>query len=133
MHLHFPHANGSASTFEALSYEMPFGLIFRRAVLWHGGRPHVFREVRELVRDSRELVWRLRFGEESAASGEVEVRGREGLIHHLPYFKTDCSGQFVVANDSLASARMTVHLPEGPVEELGTEVGAVLEMSGERA
>ncbi len=57
---------------------------------------------------------------------------REGLVHRLPYWKTDCTSQFEVANDSLATARMTLRLTEGPVE-LTTDAGAVLEMSGKYA
>ncbi len=33
----FMNADGSLSSLEALVYEMPLGLVFRKAVLWHGG------------------------------------------------------------------------------------------------
>jgi hypothetical protein len=132
-HLFFPHANATPTTFEALVYDMPLGLVFRRAVLWHEGREYIFRSVRELTRDARHLVWQLQFGDEKSALGKVQTNGREGFIHHLPYFRTDCSGQFEVANDSLATARMTLRLPGRPAEELTTDVGAALEMSGDRA
>jgi hypothetical protein len=61
---------------------------------------------------------------------DVAVRGREGFVHRLPYLKTDCSGDFEVANDSLPSARLLLHLPGKAVEELVTDSGAVLEMTG---
>ena len=35
MHAYFPHAQGAASTVEALVYDMPLGLIFRKAIWWH--------------------------------------------------------------------------------------------------
>jgi hypothetical protein len=127
--LQFRRAN-AASTFEALVYEMPLGLVFRRAVLWHEGQEYIFRELRERTRDPRQLVWDLQCSNGRGVSVEVSVRGRDGLVHRLPYFKTDCSGQFEVANDSLASARIFLHLPRRAGEELTTDTGAVLEMSG---
>ena len=62
---------------------------------------------------------------------EVDIRGREGFVHRLPYLKTDCSGQFEVANDSLAQARMVLQLPGRTPEELTTDTGAALEMAGD--
>ena len=37
-HAYFPRPGRAASTLEALVYEMPFGLVFRKAVLWHDGQ-----------------------------------------------------------------------------------------------
>ena len=128
-HLQFRRAD-AASTFEALVYEMPLGLVFRRAVLWHEGQEHVFRKVGERARDLPQLVWDLKCANGQGASVEACVRGRDGSVHHVPYFKTDCSGQFEVANDSLASARILLHLPGQAAEELFTDTGAVLEMTG---
>ena len=129
-HLHFPYENGPSSTFEALVYEMPFGLIFRRAVLWHEGRRHDFGSMTELKRDPGQLLWSFSCPNMKSLAAEVEVRGREGLVHRLPYLKTDCSGQFEVANDSLASGRIVLNLPVRASEELTTATGAVLEMAG---
>ena len=129
-HLHFRGTDGTASTFEALVYEMPLGLVFRGAVLWHEGKELVFRKVRERVRDSLKLVWDLRCAYSQGVSAEVSVRGRDGFVHRLPYAKTDCSGQFEVANDSLASARILLRLAGREAEELTTDTGAVLEMAG---
>ena len=128
-HLHFPLKDGTSSTFEALAYEMPLGLVFRRALLWHEGREYVFRDVRESLRDPTQLAWTLICRNPKFPFVRAEVRGRERLIHRLPYFKTECSGEFEVANDSLASARMI--LPGSKeAEELTTDTGAVLEMAG---
>jgi hypothetical protein len=40
-HAHSPRANSANSTFEALVYEMPLGLVFRKAVLWHEGQQYI--------------------------------------------------------------------------------------------
>jgi len=128
-HLHFQREAGAGSTFEALAYEMPLGLVFRKAILWHNGREHVFRSVRECTRDPRHLCWELVCMDKQGLY-EVSIQGRQGLVHRLPYFKTDCSGQFEVANDSLAAARLKLRLGGKPVEELTTDTGAVLEMAG---
>ncbi len=132
-HLHFPGANNNGSTFEALVYEMPLGLFFRKAVLWHNGQIYTFRGFREDVRELCKLVWRLRCSAGPDVHLEVEIRGREGFVHRLSYLKTDCSGQFEVANDSLAQARMILQLPGRPAEELTTDTGAALEMAGDRS
>lgn len=129
-HVHFLCSSGSASTVEALVYEMPLGLTFRRVVIWHEDREHVFRDVRNLGRDSNELGWIFFCLRPKASAARVEVHGRKGLIHRLPYFKTDCSGQFEVANDSLATARMTWYTPGSPPKELRTDIGSVIEIAG---
>jgi hypothetical protein len=129
-HLHFLQPNGTISTLEALVYEMPLGLVFRRAVLWHQGRKQIFPQVTGLVRDRNQLIWSFCCPNPKFMFVEAEVRGREGLVHRLPYSKTDCSGQFEVANDSLAVARMILRLPGKAAEELTTDSGAALEMAG---
>ena len=123
------------STFEARTYEMPLGLVFRRGVLWHEGCKYVFSgsAMRELQRDPNQLIWNLLCLNAKLGEVRVEVRGREGLIHRLGYVKTDCSGQFEVANDSLAAGKMTLRLLGKAAEELTTESGAVLEMVGNYA
>ncbi len=129
-HIHFPSARGQGSTFEALAYEMPFGLIFRKAVLWHDGERYTFRKFSESVRDSRQFSWKLECTDARGAHVELSVRGRERFVHRLPYVKTNCSGRFEVANDSLALARMVLQLPGRAAEELITDSGAALEMVG---
>jgi hypothetical protein len=131
-HLHFPGAKKDGSTFEALVYDMPLGLFFRKAVLWHNGQIYTLRSFREELRDPRELIWKLRGSAGTGLHLEVDIRGREGFVHRLPYLRTDCSGQFEVANDSLAHARMVLQLPGRAREELTTDTGAALEMVGHR-
>jgi hypothetical protein len=129
-HIHFPNVRGQGSTFEALVYEMPLGMMFHTAVLWHGGEKYTFRKLHESERDSRQLSWKLECADPRGACVEVRVSGRGRFVHRLPYVKTDCSGRFEVANDSLALARMVVRLPGKAAEELTTDSGAVLEMVG---
>jgi hypothetical protein len=129
-HVHFPGARGRGSTFEALAYEMPLGMMSRTAVLWHDGEKYSFRKFSESVRDSRQLSWKLECGDARGARLEVRVSGRERFVHRLPYVKTNCSGRFEVANDSLALARVILHLPGRAPTELTTDSGAVLEMVG---
>ena len=129
-HIHFPGVEGPSSTFEALVYEMPFGLVFRRAVLWHKREEYTFRKLRESVRDAQKLTWKMECSDGRGAQVDVEIAGREGLVHRLPYVKTDCSGEFEVANDSLAIARLVLLLPGRAAEELTTDSGAAVEMVG---
>lgn len=44
-HAFFPNPGKPPSTLEALEYDMPFGLRFRKAVLWHHGAEYVFRNL----------------------------------------------------------------------------------------
>jgi hypothetical protein len=129
-HIHFPNARGRGSTFEALAYEMPLGMMSRTAVLWHDGEKYTFRKFSESVRDSRQLSWRLECSDARGARLEVRVSGRERFVHRLPYMKTNCSGRFEVANDSLALARIVLRRPARAAEEMTTDSGAVLEMAG---
>src|SRR5713226_4605985 len=129
-HIHFPDARGKGSTFEALAYEMPLGMMSRTAVLWHGGEKYTFRKFSESVRDSRQLSWKLECTDARGTRLEVRVSGRERFVHRLPYVKTDCSGRFEVANDSLALARVVLQRPGRAAEELTTDSGAALEMVG---
>jgi glyoxylate utilization-related uncharacterized protein len=109
---------------------MPFGLRFRKAILWHEGRAHEFRKVRESRRDREGLRWTF-----AATSGEgsveVDVDGSGISLHRLPYVKTDCSSTFEVSNNSRARAQLKVHLRDmrNPVD-LTTEGDAVVEMTG---
>jgi hypothetical protein len=130
-HLYFPRPNGASSTFEALVYEMPFGLLFRRAVLWHEGSHHVFNHMTQFERDPHRMIWSFCCPNAKFRTISVTVKGREGLVHRLPYLKTDCSGQFEVSNDSLANAKATIYHPGKVLEGLTTDGGAVLEMGGD--
>jgi hypothetical protein len=129
-HACFPQPDGRMSTFEALVYEMPLGFVFRKAILWHEGRPYISRQLRESCRDPKSMRWIFRAAF-AGASIDVEIEGGGPSVHRLPYAKTDCSGTFEVANNSLARARLRLRF-ENPAraEELVTDGGAVLEMTG---
>ena len=126
-HAYFPRPGASPSTFEALVYDMPLGLVFRKGVLWHEGKQYVFRNLREMERNEDGLQWTLQaLGKDGARLG-VFIDGSGPGIHRLPYVKTDCSGDFEVANNSLAKAEIRLQRA-GAVEKLQTADGAVLEM-----
>jgi len=130
MHACFPQGDGTISTLEALVYEMPLGLVFRKAILWHRGRAVEFRKLRETRREKCALRWVFTAG---APEGllQVEVEGDVASVHRLQYVKTDCSGKFEVSNNSRALARVRKELRGSGREELTTEDGAVVEMTGE--
>jgi len=128
-HAYFPRAGQAASTLEALVYEMPFGLAFRKAVLWHEGQQHVFRDLRQIA-GRENMQWNFRCTARSGLRLEAAIDGRGSSIHRLPYLKTDCSGSFEVRNNSLASASLVLESGGGRSERLETANGAVLEMVG---
>lgn len=129
MHAYFPRGGKPASTLEALVYEMPLGLTFRKAVLWHDRQEHVFRNLSETKGTAEEMLWSF-----SARKGGLELRaeidGRGESMHRLSYGKTDCTGTFEVANNSLASASVVIMRAGMPSEALKTSSGAVLERVG---
>lgn len=129
-HAYFPRPNGAASTAEALVYDMPLGLLFRKAVLWHNGRAQIFRSLQETVRDWDKLQWRFRASSRDGWNMEFYADARGLNIHHLDYQKTDGSGIFQVHNNSLVQAGIRLCGPGGSCEELETTAGAVLEMGG---
>jgi len=128
-HAYFSQADG-ASTFEALVYDMPLGMVFRKAVLWHQGQQHVFRNLQEISRHPNNFRWQFRCRGSDGLQLEVAIDGGGPSLHRLAYVKTDCSGTFEVSNNSLAGATIRLKRPSGEVEELSTETGAVLEMVG---
>jgi hypothetical protein len=129
LHAHFPQPDGSASTLEAVVYDMPFGLLFRKAVLWHKQRALVFKNLREqeIIREHDHLKWAF-----TAKNGnfllEAIIEALGPGIQWLPYVKTDCTGTFPVSNASLA--RATLRFGTNLAETLDTPTGAVLEMGG---
>jgi len=120
------------STLEALVYEMPLGLLFRKAILWHDGRTHTFRHLEETKREPRTLCWEFRGVSRGGLHLEVAFDGSGSSLHRLPYLKTDCSGSFEVANNSLAKATVRLRQIGGAAKEveLNTPTGAVVEMTG---
>jgi hypothetical protein len=130
-HAYFPRPEGPPSTLEALVYEMPFALVFRKAVLWHNGEQHVFHNLREFQRDRKSLQWDFRCSTRAGLELEAAVNGCGASTHRLPYVNTDCAGSFEVANNSLARAAVCLRRGNGPPEKLETTMGAVLEMTGD--
>jgi hypothetical protein len=130
MHAYFPNAQGTPSTLEALVYDMPFGLVFRKAVWWHAGKPSVLRRIQQsaVENDQNQLKWAFRAVAPEGWPLEVSVEAHGPEIHHLQYTKTNCSGTFPVANASLARAQVRFGKDAGDVLE--TETGAVLELGG---
>jgi len=127
MHAYFWDSRANPSTFEALIYDMPFGLTFRNAIWWYQGKPSVLRRIQEsaIVNDSTHLRWTLSGTSADGSPIEVRAEASDSEIHRLPYAKTDCSGTFPVTNASLARAQMRFG-----GEILETATGAVLEMGG---
>jgi len=129
-HAYFPRSDAQPSTLEALVYEMPFGLAFGKAVLWHDGKEHEFRNLQEIRRDPEALGWSFGGSTKGGFRLEATIDGAGPSIHRLPYLKTDCAGSFEVTNNSLAGARLRLEKRGGLIEHLETKTGAVLEMVG---
>jgi hypothetical protein len=127
MHAYFPLHDGGSSL-EALVYDLPLGMVFRSAILWHRGKPTQVRKIRELKidRSSGRLRWNFSGLLDDGSPIEASVEGTAPGVHELPYTKTAGSGSFPVSNASLASAIVKL----GQSERLETETGAVLEMGG---
>jgi hypothetical protein len=130
-HAYFPRPHGAASTLEALVYDLPMGLVFRKAVLWHEGKPQIFRRLEENLRDREKLRWQFLAATRQGSQLEFSVDAQGPGVHRLAYEKTDGSGKFEVLNNSLAGARLCLRQPDKICEELETATGAVLEMGGD--
>lgn len=129
-HAYFPRPGGRPSTFEALVYEMPLGLVFQKGVLWHKGTQYVFRKLAELSVPREAVQWNFRWLMRDGSHLEGTIDGRGDGIHRLPYAKTDCSGTIEVVNNSRASAALRFEQPGRSAEVLETVGGAVLETGG---
>ena len=129
-HAYFLRPGGEPTTFEALVYEMPFGLIFRKAVLWHKGEQRVFRDLREITIDQEHFRWDFCCVMRDGFELEVALNGGGTERHRLPYLKTDCRDSLTVMNNSLAKATLCMKRHGEMVEQLETTTGAVLEMGG---
>jgi hypothetical protein len=129
-HTYFSQRNGSSTTLEALVYDMPFGLTFRKAILWHEGKRYVFRKLREAANNPVGFGWNFSC-DAKGLKLDVQIDGSGPSLHRLPYTKTDCSGSFVVTNNSLAKASLQIKMLDGRIERLETNMGAVLEMAGQ--
>ncbi len=129
-HVYFPRSGSRPSTLEALVYEMPFGLTFRKAVLWHDEKKLEFQNLQEIRRDRNEFCWSFRGFSQDGCQLQGVIDGAGSGVHRLPYLKTDCTGSFEVANNSLARAVLRLEQRGRAVETLETSAGAVLEMVG---
>ncbi len=129
-HAYFPRPGQAASTLEALVYEMPFGLVFRKAVLWHDGQKYVFQKLQESGVTKEPFQWMFTCAASNTMRLGAAIAGRGSSVHRLPYIKTDCSGSFEVWNNSLASASLLIQTAGGQPQRLETATGAVLEMVG---
>jgi len=129
-HAYFPRPGASASTLEALVYEMPLGLVFRKAVLWHEGIQHVFRNLRDKHDADEAFAWCFHCSADDGLELEAAIDGSGPGIHVLPYLKTDCSGTFDVTNNSFAKAHVRLQERGGAVAILETDSNAVLEKTG---
>jgi len=140
LHAYFLRPGASPSTLEALVYDMPFGLVFRKAVLWHDQKRHVFRNLREdealggsvVCADRDCFRWNFRCSSPGGMSLEVLVDGSGSALHRVQYVKTDCSGSFEVTNNSLAKAVVRIERNRALIDRLETAGGAALEMAGPR-
>ncbi len=127
-HAYFLRPDRAPSTFEVLVYEMPLGLLFRKAVLWHNAEQRVFHNLKELRSDRENLCWDFRCVARDGFELEATLDGRGASRHRLPYLATDCRGSLEVMNNSLARATLCLKPHGGPVERLETNTEAVLEM-----
>ena len=127
-HAYFPRTDRDATTLEALVYEMPFGLVFRKAVLWHDGQQYILRNFQDDGNTRENMQWNFHCVARNGFRLEAAIDGRGPSMHRLPYLKTDGMGSFEVANNSLASASLVIASPGGPAERLETATGAVLEI-----
>ena len=130
-HAYFDRGSEPPTTLEALQYEMPLGLVFRKAVLWHRGVQHTFSRLKGEVQKGPEgLQWQLVCAARDGSRLDARISGAAPATHLLPYLKTDFSGSFDVANNSLARAVIRLQIPSLPLETLETSSGAVLEIAG---
>ncbi|MGB9359959.1 MAG: hypothetical protein WCA99_00035 [Candidatus Sulfotelmatobacter sp.] len=129
-HVYFPRPGSPPTTLEALVYEMPLGLVFRKAALWHEGKKHEFRNLQEDRRDRNEFCWRFKCSSKDGCRLEGIFDGAGPSVHRLPYARTDCTESFEVSNNSLAKAVVRLERPGLPADTLETTIGAVLEMVG---
>jgi hypothetical protein len=131
-HTIFPDANGAGlPSFEAGEYEIPLGRCARKAVLWTAGERFDFAKFENEQRDLANLRWS--FDCSNRKNGTrllVSVDGSGSSCCRFAYLKTDCSGTFEVANNSLARTKLTFSRPGRADVELETDYGAVLEMAG---
>ena len=127
-HAYFRRENAPATTLEALIYEMPLGLIFRKAVLWHDGQQHIFRKLHGTGINPHDMQWNFSAPSQGNLLLKAAIDGRGASVHRVCYLKTNCSGTFEVVNNSLSSATIVLERKGQPAQKLKTTTGAVLEI-----
>jgi hypothetical protein len=119
------------SSFEALEYELPLGMRYRRAALWLAREVHVFKKFENMRRDAENLTWAFECtNKRKGLRLQATIEGSGPSCHRLPYVKTNCSGTFDVANNSFAKATFVLSRPGLSSIEVATEGAAVIEMAG---
>jgi hypothetical protein len=131
-HACFPQPEKPPSTLEALVYEMPLGLVFRKAVLWHAGQQYLFSNIRDLPGAPAHFGWHFIGSSKNGLKLDATFDGSGPSIHRLPYLRTNCSGSFEVTNNSLAKAIVRLQQRGTPIAQFETFRGAVLEKTGRR-
>ena len=129
MHAYFPRENRQPSTLEALLYEMPLGLVFRKAILWHEGVAHLFHNLRT-IKDAEGFRWEFEGSNKEGLRVDAAIDGSGRSLHQLRYLRTNCEEDFEVLNNSFAGAHVRIKSPDGHEEILETTRGAVLEKAG---
>jgi hypothetical protein len=129
-HAYFPQPGRPPSTLEALVYDMPLGLIFGKAMLWHEGQQHILRNLQAVKTDPDQFRWNFSCFTKDGIQLEAAIDGTGPSLQRLFYQKTDCSGSFEVLNNSLARATTHLRPRNKPVQILETANGVVLEMGG---
>jgi hypothetical protein len=131
MHAYFSNVGGPATTLEALVYDLPLGMTFRKVILWHDGQATILRKIvdRDILNESDRLQWKFSGKAADGRQIEASVEANAPGIHRLPYTKTDGSGTLLVANASLARAMVKI-ICGGVTQTMETNGGAVLEMGG---
>lgn len=108
MHAHFTNSQGTTNTLEALVYDMPFDLVFRKAVRWNTGKTIVLKHLNKVnrMREASHLRWQFAALDDTGFPLEAIIEAPGPSIHVLLYLKTDCCGTFAVPNASFANATL---------------------------
>lgn len=118
------------STFEAVENEIPMRRRFHRALLWHDGKLYDFGQLKVIERTTDPFRWTIHCSRRQDDTTLVAILdGTGSCAHRISYLKTNCTGDFQVLNNSLASARLYLKREEQPPLEFLAPGGAVLEMA----
>ena len=124
-HAYFSRANQPPSTLEALTYEMPLGFVFRKAVLWHDGVQRVFRKFRESGDLSEDAQWKFDCMGRDRTEISAAIDGREPVAGQADRFR-DCHRHFPV----FVTASWRHHLPHPTKAPFGVGESPILFQKG---